>query len=97
MLQHWASEGEFNISGFVLLKFIELLRVIYRLNEFQQCKIAFVELAFTRPMLKHFLVIDFSVTCLLTFNELATFVHCALTPFSDLFVNEVIFHMYNDK
>ena len=25
MLQHWASEGEFYIGGFVLLKFIELV------------------------------------------------------------------------
>ena len=44
-----ASEGEFYIDGFVLLKFIEPVRSA--LNEFKQYKTSYVELAFTRPML----------------------------------------------
>ena len=34
MLQHWASEGELYIGGFVLLKFIEQVRLA--LNELVQ-------------------------------------------------------------
>ena len=32
MLQHWASEGEFYIGGFVLLKFIEPIIIICMLH-----------------------------------------------------------------
>ena len=35
MLQHWASEGEFYIGGFVLLKFIEL--IIFACCTFNAC------------------------------------------------------------
>ena len=44
MLQHWVSEGEFYIGSFALRRFIE--RQPNRLNECQQYKTAYVELAF---------------------------------------------------
>ena len=47
MLQHWVSEGEFYIGGFVLLTFVEPVRLA--LNELPQYKTAYVELAFARP------------------------------------------------
>ena len=52
MLQHWASEGEFYIGGFVLLTFIEPVRLA--LNECQQYKTAYVELTFTHPTFSSF-------------------------------------------
>ena len=51
MLQHWANEGEFYIASFVLLTFIEPVRLA--LNELVQYQISYVELAFAHPMLQH--------------------------------------------
>ena len=42
MLQHWVSEGEFYIGGFVLHQFIECQH--NWLNECQQYKTTYVEL-----------------------------------------------------
>ena len=42
MLQHWVSEGEFYIGGYVVLTFVEPVRLA-------QYKISYVELAFARP------------------------------------------------
>ena len=59
MLHHWGSEGEFNIGGFILLTFIEPVRLA--LNELEQYKTAYVELTFACPMLQHFLLIIVNV------------------------------------
>ena len=77
MLQHWASKGEFYICGFVLLIFIELVRLA--LNELAQYKTAYVELAFARPML--FSSFKYSLICLLTVKEPVMFARCVLMPF----------------
>ena len=55
MLQHWVSEGEFYTGGFVLLTFIEPVRLVP--NELVQYKSTYVELTFICPMLWHFLVL----------------------------------------
>ena len=44
MLQRWASKGEFYIDGFVLLTFVESVRLA--LNELAQYKAAYIKLAF---------------------------------------------------
>ena len=49
MLHHWVSDGKFYIGGFVLLTFVELVRLA--INELTQYKTVYVQLTFTRPML----------------------------------------------
>ena len=61
MLQHWANEGKFYTGGFVLPTFIGPVRLT--LNELAQYKTTYVELAFTRPMLSHFVVIILLSMC----------------------------------
>ena len=57
-IQHWASKGEFYIGGFVLLTFIELVRLAFKelrelvrlvFKELVSYKTTYVELAFAQP------------------------------------------------